>query len=76
MLDFTPPDPELCFDAFYVNVMRLGRFPARPQTYKEALQGTDPVVLINPGGELGSAESYKRFIEQGGKAALLKTLKN
>jgi hypothetical protein len=73
MLDFTPPDSEMCYDAFYVNILRLNRFPRIVPGFLEALRGADPVVLINPAGPVtpGDSEALNRFVRGGGRVLLL-----
>jgi len=73
MLDFTPFDAEQCYETFYVNVLRLGRFPRQVGDFREALRGSDPVVLINPVGRVGAseAEALDRFVRAGGRVLLM-----
>jgi len=67
------PDAEICFDAFYTAVQRLGYYPALTPSLNEATSTGDLVVIINPRKTLDSEHllSVQKFLQEGGKLLIL-----
>lgn len=73
MLEYTPPDPTYCFDTFYVNMLRLDRFPKQVGRLEESLASGSPVVLINPVAQITptQAEAFRAYLNHGGRAMVM-----
>ena len=67
------PNPDICFDAFYTSVQRLGHYPALAKNIKSAIDSSQIVVVINPQQKIGEGElsQVQRFLQKGGKLLVL-----